>query len=259
VFSEACYGLHIYGRDVDQAISLKFLEKGSLAVVGSTCMAYGSIDAPLVAADLLGHAFWKFFQDGLPAGEALRQAKIHLAKVMNDRQGYLDGEDQKTIISFVLYGDPLAFGENYRKQSKSIWRTLDALPRVTAVSDRSRQSDVTEDIPAEVAASVKQVVAQYLPGMTNAQMVYSIQRAKGESPAHSHPSGGAGKNWQTANGAKLSSTHPSSAASHPETGAHVRRLVTLSKQTPNTHGVHAQVAKLTLDEAGKLVKLVVSR
>ena len=39
----------------------------------------------------------------------------------------------------------------------------------------------------------------------------------------------------------------------------LRRFVTLSKQVPNTHGVHAQVAKLTLDDQGKLVKLVVSR
>mgnify|MGYP001081235206 CR=1 FL=1 len=71
-------------------------------------MAYGSIAAPLAAADLLGHTFWRYLHEGFPAGEALRQAKIHLASSMSQRQGYLDGEDQKTLISFILFGDPLA-------------------------------------------------------------------------------------------------------------------------------------------------------
>jgi tetratricopeptide (TPR) repeat protein len=71
VFSEACYGAHVSGKNVEDALALKFLESGSQTVVGSTCTSYGSINTPLIAADLLGHAFWKYLRDGLPAGESL--------------------------------------------------------------------------------------------------------------------------------------------------------------------------------------------
>jgi hypothetical protein len=255
VFSEACYGSHIFGRSIDQAISLKFLEAGSLAVVGSTAMAYGSIDTPLVAADLLGYAFWKFYQEGLPVGEALRQAKINLAKVMNTRQGYLDGEDQKTIISFVLYGDPLVSREITLAQHKSIWRSVETTQQpITTVCDRSQEAAQAQDIPAEVIDSVRQVVSQYLPGMANAQMAYTIQRKACEGHGHACPTSEMKGNAQAdALGAQTQKKSNSTNESP------VRRMVTLSKQTPISQGVHAQVARLTLDENGKLVKLVVSR
>ncbi len=258
VFSEACYGLHIYGRSVDDAIALKFLEAGSLAVVGSTVMAYGSIDTPLVAADLLGYAFWKAYQEGLPVGEALRQAKIHLAKEMNSRQGYLDGEDQKTIISFVLYGDPLASREIPLAQHKSIWRNAESAPQPVTVCDRSEGTDNSQDIPTEVLDSVRQVVSQYLPGMANAQMAYAVQRKACKGEGHSCPTSKLGQFESTVNSGSPAQ-YKSAVGETSEGNAGVRRLVTLSKQIPNTHGIHAQVARLTLDEKGALVKLVVSR
>ncbi len=122
VFSEACYGAHIINKSTDQAMSLRFLQVGTQAVVGSTCISYGSISPPLIAADFLGHAFWSFLREGVPAGEALRRAKISLAREMHNRQGYLDGEDQKTLISFVLYGDPLAIPVGLERTAKSILR-----------------------------------------------------------------------------------------------------------------------------------------
>lgn len=259
VFSEACYGLHILGRKIDDAISLKFLEAGSMAVVGSTCMAYGSIDAPLVAADLLGYAFWKYFREGLPVGEAFRQAKIQLAKIMHKRQGYLDGEDQKTIISFVLYGDPLSSSDILRSQHKTIRRTSDFGPQVMTVCDRTDGSCGEQEIPTDVMDSVRQVVSQYLPGMANAQIVYSTQRTISESEAHSRPEDQDANTFEMGNGKKDSAHNKSSANEKSESKNPLRRFVTLSKQIPNTHGVHAQIAKLTLDDQGKLVKLVVSR
>jgi hypothetical protein len=108
VFSEACYGAYIHGKKADEAISIKFLTSGTLAVVGSTSTCYGSISSPLIAADLLGRVYWGLISEGYLVGEALRRAKLYLAREMHQRQGFLDGEDQKTLISFVLYGDPLA-------------------------------------------------------------------------------------------------------------------------------------------------------
>ncbi len=75
VFTEACYGGHILGKSAEDALALKFLAAGCLAVAGSTVMSYGSVSTPLIAADLLGQSFWNFMRDGLPAGEALRRAK----------------------------------------------------------------------------------------------------------------------------------------------------------------------------------------
>ena len=86
------------------SLALKFLSLGTLGVVASTCISYGSITTPLIAADLLGQLFWREIKFGRTAGEALMQAKVDLVREMNRRQGYLDGEDQKTLISFILYG-----------------------------------------------------------------------------------------------------------------------------------------------------------
>ena len=110
------------GKSIEDALSLKFLSSGSQAVIGSTCISYGSISTPLSAADLLGRIFWGLLEEGFPAGEALRRAKLHLVREMHRRQGYLDPEDQKTIISFVLYGDPLAQAIPARRNSKSLYR-----------------------------------------------------------------------------------------------------------------------------------------
>ncbi|MEK6223199.1 MAG: C25 family cysteine peptidase, partial [Chloroflexota bacterium] len=66
VFSEACYGANIIDKNVDDAISLKFLTSGSSALIGSTCTSYGSISSPLIAADLLGKYFWNSLNDGYP-------------------------------------------------------------------------------------------------------------------------------------------------------------------------------------------------
>ncbi len=262
VFSEACYGSHILGRTVDDAISLKFLEAGALAVSGSTCMAYGSIDTPLVAADLLGYTFWKNFQSGLPCGEALSQAKIHLANVMHKRQGYLDGEDQKTLISFVLYGDPLVSSETISMLPKSYRRSAESQPEVMLICDRAQEDGDSQEIPGDVMASVKQVVSQYLPGMANARIQYSQEKSVCGGKGHACPTNqlGLDSENETLSQATAGAGQAKSAGSeYPEQEHPSRRLVVLSKYIPNTHGVHAQVARLTLDEDSKLVKLVVSR
>jgi len=95
---------------------------GSMGFVGSTVISYGSVGTPLIGADLLGWQFWKNLKDGQTAGEALMQAKIALVKEMTQRQGFLDGEDQKTLISFVLYGDPLVGYEVKAAEAKTMVR-----------------------------------------------------------------------------------------------------------------------------------------
>jgi len=240
VFSEACYGANILSRQADQAMSLKFLLSGSRAFIGSTVTSYGSISTPLIAADLLGRAFWHLLGEGHPAGEALRRAKISLAREMHRRQGYLDGEDQKTLISFICYGDPLAQTNENRLGPKSVLRPAHIPAPVSTVCDKSDVHLSPEPVPEEVMSQVKRVVAQYLPGMKGANLVYTHEHAGCTSHAHTCPS--------AQMGAKGVPAH------QPD-----RQVVTLSKQIQQNSHLHQQFARLTLDAEGKLVKLVVSR
>ena len=240
VFTEACYGAHVLNKTVEQALALKFLDSGSQVVIGSTCIAYGSITTPLIAADLLGIAFWNFIRDGNPAGEALRRAKIHLAREMHRRQGYLDGEDQKTLISFVLYGDPLAQPLGQARVPKSILRPLKSPTQVKTICDRTNNAERETQIPQDVLLQVKHVVAQYLPGMADALITFSHERAECHDTIHNCPTAQIG--------IKARPIHL------PD-----RQLVTLSKEVEQAALVHHHYARLTLDAQGKLVKLVVSR
>jgi hypothetical protein len=243
VFSEACYGLHLKGREIEDSIALKYLSRGSHAVVGSSVTAYGSVSAPLIAADLLAANFWKFISQGFTSGIALQKAKIQLAREMNARQGYLDGEDQKTLISFLHFGDPLASPATAeRRESKSPADTRHVPAEVKTVSDRS---SLTTDIPSETLMHVKHVVKRYLPGMEDAEMILSTEKKD--------------LNWSELPGGP---GHIEGKQVHSETLAQ-RQVVTLSKklEIPQNGGktVHRHYARVTFDRSGKMVKLAVSR
>ncbi len=107
VYSEACYGTNIIDKDVNDALSLKFLVSKAICIVGSTGVAYGDAKPPAVDADLLGIKFLGNVKNyRMTFGEALMKAKQHFAKEMIGRQGNLDETDQKTLLEFALYGDP---------------------------------------------------------------------------------------------------------------------------------------------------------
>ena len=243
VFSEACYGAHLKGRKIEDSISLKYLSRGSHAVVGSSVTAYGSVSAPLIAADLLAEQFWIFIDQGLSSGIALQKAKIELAREMNSRQGYLDGEDQKTLISFLHFGDPLASPSTAeRKQSKT--PVADSRHKPAEVKTVCDRSNLTTDIPSATLMHVKHVVKRYLPGMEGAEMVLSTEKKVCSGDGH---------DCATAHfGSKV----------HEETLGQ-RHVVTLSKkfEIPQNSGktTHRHYARVTFDKAGKMVKLAVSR
>ena len=242
VFSEACYGAHLNGREIDDSISLKYLSRGSHAVIGSSVTAYGSVSAPLIAADLLADHYWKYIKQGLASGIALQKAKIELAREMNSRQGYLDGEDQKTLISFVHFGDPLANPQTAeRKEVLPLEATREIPAEVKTVCDRS---NLTTDIPSATLMHVKHVVKRYLPGMEDADMTLSTE--KGECSGDDHQ-------CATAKfGRKDAREHIAQ-----------RHVVTLSKkfEIPKHTGktIHRHYARMTFNKSGKMVKLAVSR
>jgi tetratricopeptide (TPR) repeat protein len=239
VFSEACYGAYIHGKKASEAISIKFLTSGTLAVVGSTSTCYGSIASPLIAADLLGRVYWGLISEGNLAGEALRRAKLYLAREMHQRQGYLDGEDQKTLISFVLYGDPLAQPYPITRHHKLIKTAPDLPGHLLVISDQQPTPGQQSSPSPEITAHVRQVVKQYLPGMSDAQIKVNPSRdIRNISRRSTSFSTDNAKNYLDSQG---------------------RQVVILSKSIEQADIWHQQTARLTLDKSGKLVKLVVSR
>jgi hypothetical protein len=245
VFSEACYGANIAGKMIDDAISLKFLSSGTQAVIGSTCISYGSLATPLSSADLLGRVFWSLLQEGFTAGESLRRAKIHLTREMHNRQGFLDAEDQKTLISFVLYGDPLAQPFHNRTSPKTTPHLSDSTVPVPTVCEHSCEDEKVIPVSLETITHLKSIVAQYLPGMDDAEVSFSQER---QSCSNKCINCKAGKKYGMAH-EYMKNDSPSNSQ---------RRVVTLSKNFERAQQIHRQYARLTLDEGGKIVKMVVS-
>ncbi len=247
VFSEACYGANITGKHIEDALCLKFLHSGTRAVVASTKIAYGSVNTPLIGADLLGRCFWQNVNQGLPAGESLRRAKLQMAQDMTQRQGFLDGEDQKTLISFVLYGDPLAIPPAARNLTRQFdgQLSLPKLRRPVTVCDKAtgKRGSMPHqlDLSSEQLAQIKSAVARYLPGMQDADMHVSRAHAECAGTDHACPT------------AQLS---PHAKSSAPASGT---RVITLAKTIRVSARSHPHFARLTLSESGEVIKVAVSR
>ena len=246
VFSEACYGANILGKTAENALCLRFLDSGTRALVASTKIAYGSVSAPLIGADLLGQLFWQNVNAGLPVGESLRRAKLQMAQEMHARQGFLDGEDQKTLLSFVLYGDPLttAPGAPPPKSAKR-WHPRFAEPP-PPVCDRA-EDEGANGVSPEMVAHVKSVVAQYLPGMRDAHWRVAHTHAHCAAKNHHCPT------------AQLAKTGPATRLSTRPLRTPHHTVVTLSKTIRVSARAHSHYARVTLDEKGKVVKVAVSR
>ena len=242
VFTEACYGANSIAKTPESALSLKFLSSGSRAIVGSTKISYGSITPPLIAADLLGRAFWANLNQKLPVGEALRRAKLKLATEMHRRQGFLDGEDQKTLISFVLYGDPLFTPSDIvpLPGEKSVIRRT-TRPKLMKTVCALGGPDITpEELKPTTLKKVKLIVSQYLPGMQEATCKIHPQHFHCSSEDHTCP------------------TKQMGAKSQPSAD-HGSTVITLSKHIPDGGRNHPHFARITLDASGKVTKLAVSR
>lgn len=246
VFTEACYGANILGKNVRDSIALRFLDARVLAVVGSTKVSYGSIAPPLLGADLLGRYFWEGLQSHLTAGEALRYAKVNLAREMEQRQGYLDAEDQKALISFVLYGDPSLPIRAIQGTASLGAVSKGFCPPIICQRDSEPRSELMSD---ELVATVKGRVEANLPHMSNARV-----RAKPlpvcdgacDGPCR-RPAGGNKKTLRQARG---------NAGQRRTSGW----AITLEKSIAVAgDGEHHQVVKVVVDESGHVLRLSVSK
>ncbi|MFP3854552.1 MAG: C25 family cysteine peptidase [Anaerolineales bacterium] len=242
VFTEACYGANILDKTPDTALSLRFLDQGSHAVIGSTKISYGSVTPPLIAADYLGRQFWENLNKRLPVGEALRRAKLSLANEMHQRQGYLDGEDQKALISFILLGDPLYRPRNMAVHTakKTIMRRTQRPSSMKTACAKGGPALAYEELDETAQARLKSIVSQYLPGMQGATCTIHAQHHGCDAEDHTCPS------------------HQLGMKGLPQTGQQPM-VVTLSKTISSGERQHPHYARLTLDPEGKVLKLAVSR
>jgi len=239
VFSEACYGGYVEKKTEETSLAMRFLSIGSAAVVGSTCISYGSVTTPLVGADLLGFYFWSALKDGYSVGDALLQAKVSMVREMNNRQGYLDGEDQKTLISFVLYGDPLMYFDTRQTASKRAVR-YSVHTMVKTVSDNVSIEDETKAINQDWLKFAKQAVAPYLPGLDRADI--SVNQQQFEVEGKIHRGGVAFLGRKTAQKRMAD-----------------RTVVIFRRQVKMGEHEHTHYARVTMNNDGKLMKMVFSR
>jgi len=244
IFTEACYGAHFIDKNIEESMALKFLHAGTRTFIGSTATAYGSIDMNLTSADFLAKTFWRLVKEGYPTGEALYRAKIFYAREMHKRNNYLDGEDQKTLISFVHLGDPLYLSPLFHKKhaklvenqaKKGIFREKKKLSHLNTVCDSCDTWDDNDAIQPQIMAQVKSVVEQYLPTMSGANIAVHQET--------------------------LPTRNGTSQAGKAKSGEHKpgHSVVVLSKQVRQSKHVHNSFARLTLDGDGKVVKITVSR
>jgi hypothetical protein len=237
VFTEACYGANIIDKSSDDSIALRLLTSRALAVVGSTKVSYGSIAPPLLGADLIGKYFWEGLRAHLTAGAALKHAKLSLAREMQERQGYLDGEDQKALTSFVLYGDPSLPITHIQGEAPATVCSTGFCPPVICNRETARQKEMVSD---DLVASVKGQIETSLPHMSHARL-----RAKRLAFCHGGCEGRCGLLGQRAKGMDK---RPGGWA------------FTLEKHIPvEGDREHCQVVKLTVDESGHILKMAVSK
>jgi tetratricopeptide (TPR) repeat protein len=163
ILSEACYGAELAGRTVDASIPLRALAHGALAFVGATVNAYGSLTNPLIGADLLFHAMMKHLARGEPIGRALHQARIEFAQEMYRRQGFLDDVDIKTLIEFVLLGDPWGalYDANIEPKPWNTDRTIVAVERMP--KPRARVVLDEAEAPRDALQRARAILRRVLP------------------------------------------------------------------------------------------------
>jgi hypothetical protein len=107
MISEACYGAAIAGRNADTSLALAFLAGGAAGFVGATAISYGPPAPPAGEADLIALHFLRALKrPGATLGAAFMAAQMGLIRDTIALQSTLDEDDLKTLLEFVLYGDP---------------------------------------------------------------------------------------------------------------------------------------------------------
>jgi hypothetical protein len=222
------------------SLALRFLSEGTAALVASSASTYGASTPPLAGADLLANSFWRHLQDGNMVGDALQLARRSLAQTEIERQGYLDGDDQKTLLEFNVYGDPL-----FR------------------LFEERRDAAVTNE---EVAIEAGDCLCKEPPAGTDSASLDRKQiREAIEFLTVQHPELASGsirvQRRSACVGACSQSAHPRSVATRPGSKAMITFVTARSDvvAVASPSESLARLGRVTLDEEGQVVKIITSR
>jgi hypothetical protein len=76
-------------------------------VIGAIGLSYGAPNPPPSESDLLAqHLLVALRPSGQRLGAAVQSAHQAMLRDLIQRQGQIDADDTKTLLEFVLYGDP---------------------------------------------------------------------------------------------------------------------------------------------------------
>lgn len=239
VFTEACYGLNLLGRTSSESLALRLLERGAACVVGSTQISYGSLEPPLTGADLLAKLFWTQLLRGASAGEALSRAKLAFLLQVRERQGYLDGDDQKTVLSFLLLGDPEARLPRPAQATLPLEQE-ETLPGVPLFCKQKALSLAKVRLGGELLAQARRQLSRVAPEAADCELQV-LPRTICAAERFHICSGSCAEEGEVAKGP----------------GAY---LVTSQKSVRTQDGAELRrVARLTLDSRGSILKVSISK
>lgn len=258
VFSEACYGANIIGKRTRESMALSFLAADCLAFFGCTKIAYGTPRPPLGAADVLGQYLLQALAEGLALGDALLQAKTLYAQEHLNRQGHLDEVDQKTLLGFVLYGDPSLHVHARHAYFKSIPVGLTIAGYCPPLVCRwEAQELASPSVPVDVVAKVRRAIQEVDPSLTGSRLTVAPKTfCRGNHPGALAPAQGpaASCDCHDAHGHSCNCGHT---AKGP---APAQGFVFSSRETVIAGQARLRrVVRVTTDSRGRIMKMVVSR
>jgi hypothetical protein len=108
VATMCCFGAEIFlPKDADSwPLASTYLRKGAFGFVGSTKKAWGGFPSEKNWSDWIAGGYLKNVLQGSSIGRAFLDSKIDYACAIIDQGKALDLADEKTLIEYVLLGDP---------------------------------------------------------------------------------------------------------------------------------------------------------
>jgi hypothetical protein len=107
IASQACFGARLSTNGQGRALALSFLAGGARCFISALVLTYGAIGLPIAESDLLVQClFQQWSVAGTMVGQAFQSAHAAMLREALRRQGFVDNGDVKTLLTFVLYGDP---------------------------------------------------------------------------------------------------------------------------------------------------------
>lgn len=173
---EACYGaMYENGKTYATSNVLAALSNNTIALLGSSRIAYGTSNPPGSCADIVIGEFIKQIAKGATAGDA------HIEGLKKITFGTMDDSDIKTLCEFALYGDPSACTRTvYSVKSSTFTKSTMGLTSKTGIRN-SRINIAIPDIRYQVHLSLA-IVDKKISEAINQHVWDKYPQMKGVEP-----------------------------------------------------------------------------